>query len=95
LLLSNLTSLSLSAMWSMYAGEYSSYARGFDATGLSNVMAIANVAVDMFLDPDPANAKSTTLTRFEVMVWYGEIGGITPIGFARGPIASHVLNSQA
>jgi len=70
--LSNLNALNIAVTWSMAAE---------DGQGLATVDAGADVVVDMFLDLDAVSANSTTLPKYEVMVWMGAYGGKTPIGF--------------
>lgn len=52
----------------------------FDISALEDVDAIADVAFDLFLDPDTSKANSTTTPSFEIMFWLGTIGGVMPIG---------------
>jgi xyloglucan-specific endo-beta-1,4-glucanase len=70
--LSNLSALNIAVTWSMTAE---------DGQDLAVVNAGADVVMDMFLDPDPVSANSTTLPKYEVMVWMGAYGGKKPIGF--------------
>lgn len=84
--LSNLSGLRLAAAWAMSAGTISaarspSARVGLDASGLSDVGAKANVAFDMFLDPDGDSSRSATDAMYEVMVWIGQVGGPYPLGF--------------
>jgi hypothetical protein len=72
--LSNLSALNIAVSWTMTATESSD-------GDLAAIDAGANVVVDMFLDPDPLTANSTTLPKYEVMVWMGAFGGKKPIGF--------------
>ncbi len=48
---------------------------------LGVVDAGANVVFDMFLDPEATISTSTTLPKYEVMVWIGAFGDKKPIGF--------------
>lgn len=45
---------------------------------LDTIDAAANVVVDMFLDTDPTTANSTTLPKYEVMIWIAAYGGKKP-----------------
>ena len=72
--LSSLSALNISATWSMAATRSSK--------SLTDVEASADVVVDMFLDPDPTRANSTTLPQYEVMVWIAAFDGRKPIGFS-------------
>lgn len=76
--LSNLSALNITANWSM-APSPSKKTKGKD---LSAINAAANVVVDMFLDPNRNTSNSTTLPKYEVMVWIGALGGKKPIGFS-------------
>ncbi|KAH7382006.1 concanavalin A-like lectin/glucanase domain-containing protein [Cadophora sp. MPI-SDFR-AT-0126] len=72
--LSNLSSLNVAASWTMAPVSTSK--------SLEEVNAAANVIIDMFLDPSPVSANSTTLPKYEVMIWLSEVGGKKPIGFS-------------
>lgn len=54
---------------------------GLDANGLTDVEAKANVAFDMFLDPDEDKANSATAAMYEIMIWIGQVGDPYPLGF--------------
>jgi len=41
---------------------------------------VANVAFDMFADPDAAACQSETTAQTEIMIWVGRIGGPQPVG---------------
>lgn len=41
---------------------------------------MTNVAFDVFFDIDIERAVNTTAPRYEVMVWIGQFGSISPIG---------------
>lgn len=84
--LHNLSALRLAAEWAYSPGSISTAADpsrrvGLDATGLNDVGAIANIAFDMFLDPNPAKSTSATQANYEMMVWIGKIGEPQPLGF--------------
>jgi Glycosyl hydrolase family 12 len=48
---------------------------------LDVIDAAADVVVDMFLDPNQETANSTTLPKYEIMVWIAAFGGKKPIGY--------------
>lgn len=73
--LSDLAALEIAASWSMAPSSS-------NVQDLAAIDAAANVVVDMFLDPDPTKANSTTLPKYEVMVWIGSLGDKRPIGFS-------------
>ncbi|KAH6718717.1 concanavalin A-like lectin/glucanase domain-containing protein, partial [Leptodontidium sp. MPI-SDFR-AT-0119] len=78
--LSNLTSLVAHVDWHMGPSTMPTSST-FETTALEKLNATANVAFDMFLDPDPRNATSTVSPTFEVMVWLATIGPTYPIGY--------------
>lgn len=67
-----------------------------DTTNLDDLTAAelnSNVAIDMFIDPDPDKATSTVDAKYEVMVWLADFGAATqPIGLAEGAISTQVIN---
>lgn len=82
----NLTSLRLAAEWAMSAGtirkaRVQSSATGVDTSGLNDLGAVANVAFDMFLDPDATNSTSAIAAQYEMMVWIGKVGDPYPLGY--------------
>lgn len=77
--ISNLAAINVKVDWNMHPSVLTT-SSSFEASALAGVDAIANVAFDMFLDPDPSKAKSTSSPTYEVMVWLGTIGTIYPIG---------------
>lgn len=82
----NLTSIRLAAEWAMSAGTVTkarvqSSANGVDTSGLNDVGAVANVAFDMFLDPDETNSTSATAAMYEMMIWIGKVGDPYPLGY--------------
>lgn len=82
----NLTSLRLAAEWAMSAGtirkaRLQSSATGVDTSGLNDLGAVANVAFDMFLDPDATNSTSAIAAQYEMMVWIGKVGDPYPLGY--------------
>jgi hypothetical protein len=72
--LSNLSALNASVSWFMTPSENPS-------GSLDTIDAAADVVFDMFLDPDQATANSTTLPKYEIMVWIAAFGGKKPIGY--------------
>lgn len=54
---------------------------GLDVSALNGVGTKANVAYDMFLDPDEEKSTSATTAMYEVMIWIGQIGNPYPLGF--------------
>lgn len=53
----------------------------------------ANVAIDMFLSDNKAEAANTTAADYEVMLWLGRWGEATvPIGFLQGSQANLAVN---
>jgi hypothetical protein len=85
--LSNISSLRLAAEWAYSPGSIStatdpSRRVGLDTSGLNDVGTIANIAFDMFMDPDTDNATSATAAKFEMMIWIGQIGQPQPLGFS-------------
>ncbi|KAK3939333.1 concanavalin A-like lectin/glucanase domain-containing protein [Diplogelasinospora grovesii] len=81
-LLSNISALSLSAQWSMGPGSTPLPALSVDISGLADADTTANVAFDMFADPNPANAQNETLAATEIMIWLGYVGTPVPLGFS-------------
>ena len=81
--LTNLSSLDVDLEWSY---------KKADSGKLADGALTANVAMDLFLDPDPSKAKSGGEASFEVMVWVGDFGQ-HPIGFSGGVQAERKLHS--
>lgn len=52
-----------------------------DTNGLNDVGAVANVAFDMFLDPDATNSTDATAAMYEMMIWIGKVGDPYPLGY--------------
>jgi hypothetical protein len=75
-----MSAINVDVAWSMVPSNVES-SSAFDTNGLQDVDTRADVAFDMFLDPDPHNSTSTTAPLYEVMVWIGKIGEVLPIGF--------------
>lgn len=74
--LSNLSSLNISASWTMAPSNSK------QGTDLASIETAANVIIDMFLDPNSTIANSTTLPQYEVMVWIAAFDGKLPIGYS-------------
>ncbi|KAG4415011.1 hypothetical protein IFR04_011832 [Cadophora malorum] len=72
--LSNLSSLNVSASWTMAPASSSKTLEELDAA--------ANVMIDLFMDSNPISANSTTLPKYEIMIWLAEFGWKRPIGFS-------------
>jgi hypothetical protein len=49
----------------------------------------ADVALDMFLDPNPQHANATKLPQYELMIWFNAVPGVAPIGWSRSPADHH------
>lgn len=61
---------------------------------LTKVETKANVAFDMFLDASATKADSTSGSAYEVMVWFGRIGEMQPIGYSQGAISTYTFANQ-
>ncbi|KIV99014.1 uncharacterized protein PV09_09243 [Verruconis gallopava] len=69
--------LSVHAAWDMFPTS--------DRTNaLQNVGAVANVAIDMFLDADVQKAVDAKSADYEVMIWLATFGAGMPFGNATG-----------
>lgn len=84
--LSNISALRLAASWAYSPGTaFKAAAAGrldvFDANGLDDVGAKANIAFDIFMDSDKQKAASATEAKYEMMIWIGQVGDPEPIGF--------------
>jgi xyloglucan-specific endo-beta-1,4-glucanase len=71
--LSDITSLPFRATWDMQMSS--------GPSGLANVKATANVAVDMFADADPGAAQNETKAGYEIMIWLGSFSAPQPLGY--------------
>lgn len=49
----------------------------------------ANVALDMFLDPNPYNATAIKLPKYELMIWFCAFPWVEPIGYSDSNPSSH------
>ncbi|KAG8165165.1 hypothetical protein KVR01_005440 [Diaporthe batatas] len=83
---SNISALRLAASWAYSPGTAFKAAPAgrldvFDANGLDDVGAKANIAFDIFMDPDKRKATSATAAKYEMMIWIGKVGEPQPIGF--------------
>lgn len=84
--MSNISALRLAASWAYTPGTISK-AEGarrldaLDADGLNDVQTKANIAFDIFMDPDKDNSTSATAAKYEMMIWIGQIGEPQPLGF--------------
>ena len=53
-----------------------------------------NVAIDMFFDSNPTIAQNSSAAKYEVMVWFADIGAIAQtIGQSAGIVTSRTLNN--
>ena len=43
----------------------------------------ANVALDLFLDPNPLHANVTRLPMYELMIWFNAVPGVAPTGWSK------------
>lgn len=83
---SNISAMRLAASWAYSPGTASKAVTVgrldvFDANGLDDVKTKANIAFDIFMDPDKHKAKSATAAKYEMMIWIGQVGKPQPIGF--------------
>lgn len=87
----NIASIPVDVEWSYGIGYQ--VANSTDVTSMAAALVNANVAIDMFLDPDMNAAQSPTEAKYEIMVWLCTIGPATqPIGFDKGAVATQVVN---
>lgn len=49
----------------------------------------ADVALDMFFDPNPQRANVTKLPMYELMIWFNTVPGVAPIGWSRSQADGH------
>ncbi|EFX01637.1 xyloglucan-specific endoglucanase [Grosmannia clavigera kw1407] len=75
------------------------YGLGNDSATTTEVSALVaesvntNVAVDMFFDSNKESSSDSSLAKYEVMVWFADIGLATQaIGLKNGTIATEVVN---
>lgn len=77
--LDKMTAIPFDFSWSYGLGDTLSPSTDISALLADNVN--TNVAIDMFFDPDPSTAQNTGKAKFEVMVWFAQIGpAAQPIG---------------
>ncbi len=89
--LGGLKTINLNVGWSYGVGDKTTSST--NATSLTNELVNANVALDMFLDHDKANAQNTTAAKYEVMVWFAHFGSATqPLGHDQGVAAVTTIN---
>ncbi|KAK0648139.1 concanavalin A-like lectin/glucanase domain-containing protein, partial [Cercophora newfieldiana] len=55
-----------------------------DAAGLTKTRCVANVALDIWADTDPALASNESAAGIEIMVWLGVMGTVQPLGWGTG-----------
>jgi hypothetical protein len=89
--LDNISSLRLSATWTMVSGNKADGSSvpvfdraangGWDSAKgeLSRLGTVANVAFDMFADLDPAKCSDPVQADVEIMVWVGSVGSPYPL----------------
>lgn len=83
---SNISALRLAASWTYTPGTVAKADEAgrldvFDANGLNDVGTKANIAFDIFMDPDKGNATDATAAKYEMMIWIGQVGKPQPLGF--------------
>lgn len=94
--LSSISSLALNLEWNYFVGDTPTTTTP-DPAAISAAMTAAdvnaNVAIDMFIDPDSSKSKDTDNAKFEVMVWFGQFGDSTfPVGWQTGPRTTQTIN---
>lgn len=52
-----------------------------DATGIALSQTVANVAYDIWADPDPNLAANESAAGIEIMIWLGVVGPAQPLGW--------------
>jgi hypothetical protein len=90
--LSYLSSLQIGANWTMNPSDdlSPSYDQGSWAPDDNSEDTIeANVALDLFLDPDRQRANVTKLPMYEIMVWFTAGPGVEPIGWSKSVPDGH------
>jgi hypothetical protein len=78
--LSNLSSLAVHTSWSM--SPENSYISPIDSEGLASLNTRADVVLDMFVDPNPNISTQPSTPKYEIMVWIGNIGAASPVGYS-------------
>lgn len=92
-MLSNITSLTASANWTMYPNGTGKQGT-FDIDGLDAILAKADVTLDFCLDPDAKQSTDTVSPKYEVMVWFATLNATEPIGYPNGSTGNIVLEGQ-
>ncbi|KAF2085971.1 glycoside hydrolase family 12 protein, partial [Saccharata proteae CBS 121410] len=77
--ISNLSSLTLNASWSIYPGD--SFTAETDGANLATIDTVADVALDMFLDDDGDQAGNASIASTEIMIWQAAYGNLQPLGW--------------
>jgi hypothetical protein len=54
-----------------------------------------NVALDLFVDPDPSLAQNETNAGYEIMVWLGAFGNPYPIGYSNGLNLNQTIDNES
>jgi len=89
--LSNISSILLDVSWTYASGDDA--VTEVDSNSLLASNLNANVAVDMFLDPDQSNSMDPSSASHEVMVWLGQYGLATePLGQNTGVVTTQSVN---
>lgn len=70
-LVTNLSSLTVDLLWSYGFSTFTTSSS--DVNSLANAGLKASVAADLFFDLDPENSTSTTIPKYELMVWLGRL----------------------
>jgi xyloglucan-specific endo-beta-1,4-glucanase len=96
--LAYLSSLQVRADWTMNSTQdlYSSHdhpAAWIPKNSQAEIK--ANVALDLFLDPNPQRANVTTLPLYELMIWFSALPGVAPIGWSQSDLhkRSYILDN--
>lgn len=91
--LSKIQSLNVDIAWTMGPGDVP--VASTVQADLDTAYVKANVAFDVFLDPNSKNAGDPTKAGYEFMVWLASYGGTQPLGWATtaSPL-THTLNGQ-
>jgi hypothetical protein len=91
--LSHLSSLQIAANWTMNLTDdlsSSSHDRANWALDDDSRNTIeADVALDLFLDPNPQRANVTKLPVYEIMIWFTAVPDVTPIGWSKSMADGH------
>jgi len=91
---SDLNSLTLDVQWSYAPGDVQVAPAAVSQADLDGVTLNANVALDMFFDPDQKTSLDSSKAAIEVMVWLGRYGTATdPIGYNNPPALSATIDN--